>query len=233
MIKINKIGLFIFIIISVNNYLFADDLLLWNKLGSGVEIQNSQVGSNGIVSGNVEYGTVNLGKGAQLKDRSNAFIKFPSGCYNKTNGCFECWVAMSVFSSYPSFDGVIFETYNSLNSKFLSLTIQPNKICATLSGLNYFVMAKAVFDEAKWNTGDVLHIAVVYDINHTYDGDKTLSLFINGIEKAYSTSSIDELTAGELYIGKNPYANTEYFPGHVSNLKIWNYPKNTFSNFMY
>lgn len=233
MFKINKLIFSLIMILGAFNYLFAQDLLLWNKLGSDAEIRNSQVGSNGTVFGSVYYSPLSQGIGAHIKDHSNANIKFPSGCYNKTNGCIECWVNMGVFSSYPSFDGVIFETYNSPNSVFISLTILPYKICLTYSSANYTIRAKAIVEDISWRPSDVFHLCIVYDINHTYDGDKTLSLYINGVEKAYSTSSIDKLTDGDLYLCKNPYANIEYFPGSISSLRIWNYPKITFSNLMY
>jgi len=64
-------------IVFASGTVFAMPLVLSNKLGSITEIQNSEVGSNGIVTGPVSFAQVQHGLGVSL-DQGTTQVKFDS-----------------------------------------------------------------------------------------------------------------------------------------------------------
>lgn len=208
---------------------YADGLLLWNKLGSAAEVENSQYGPDGIVTGSVDYDTVQFDNGVK-GDASGKYVKFPSTVYGKEQGCIECWVKMGNASGdVPVPCEVIWESYNTPSTKFIYLAIAQNKIYAVCTD-GFTGLATADYSTASWNAGDIMHIAVVYDRSKSFDGSKSLALYINGVERASSTSDFDQFTNEEFYLCISPSSDAYNFIGYIDNLKIYDYPKIDFSD---
>ena len=93
----------VFIFCAVSILSAQSNLILWNKLGSATEVQNSEVGPNFTIMGLPDYQTGNFGNGIRMDQMGEKLtINNLSSEFNMTKGCIEMWVNPSSYSIPPN-----------------------------------------------------------------------------------------------------------------------------------
>ena len=208
-------------------------LILWNKLGSDAEVQNSEVGPDGIINGNVIFDEVQFNNGVMNETYSN--ISFDNCFFNGEKGCVEFWFK----TSFDFINGVIpggrtpswfyqngYE-YNG-NGAFKMITYIEGDLGTKIriivgTGENYTAVLS--LNNVSWSANEPHHFALTYDNNASFDGNKTLALYIDG--QQVDSSSINWDTYDK---GTAPFILGNALNTLIDNLKIWNYPKTNFSD---
>jgi hypothetical protein len=181
------------------------ELLLWNKLGSDLEISTSEVGVDGAVSGAVKYGAVQHGNGVALgSGNSRVFFNRPFGDTFPDAGCIEFWwkaghdenISTGSHSSerqplyissddrrpdgWPSFQ--ISVVCGSHPSSYLNKTVIGMGIHDKQIGQNVGVASTYDFNFRK---GDLIHLAIAWDKSWS---PARLKVYFNGDEAIPVTS---------------------------------------------
>jgi hypothetical protein len=229
-------------------------LLLWNKLGSVDEVQNSEVGPNGIIVGGVQYVACRYGNGMKPMVRTgdhnipDNFIDFEALDLGN-QGCIEFWylpdyINGSVGNLVEIFRYGIEEDVQ--NNEFLGICFNDwqNKLCINSWDLNRTArvgMTQVPGSIPDWSTTEPFHMALTWDGTETVVNDR-LKFFVNGkqVMASYFQSGDptfdDWLPDAVLRLGSRLLSgdwNRHHWEGHnavIDNIKIWNYPKTDFSD---
>jgi len=201
-------------------------IVLWNKLGSNTEVQNSEVGSNGEVVGSVDYGVVQFDNGVR-SDANAEYVKFSHTALGKSKGIIEFWAKPDHEGPYQNHwidsrnaaeggaggnvlsgrQGISFSSWGSFNAYI-----------ANADGHVVYISDT----ETTFSANDVLHILLVWDRTKGFDGDKTFAMYINGIQTASANTDFAELEHhGDLVIGLENYDLAPSANTHIDNLKIY------------
>lgn len=227
-------------------------LVLWNRLGSQWEVEHSEVGPNGVITGSINYLPGKFGDGFEAAPRTgdhnipNNFIEFP-GLQLGQKGCLEFWY----FPDWSNWQvGHIVElfTYGIPNVAGYAFTLGYNDWQELFSTAGYDYQGGSAWAQrsltpsatAGWSTTQPFHLAITWDGTQPVQSDR-LKLFLNGVPlgsffsggnatfSSWSTSSILRMAA-RLNSGdwnRHPWEGDH---GVIDNLKVWNYPKTDFSD---
>jgi hypothetical protein len=215
----------------------GEGLLLWNKLGSAQEVQNSEVGPDGNEIGTITYAPVKFGNGFKpCTDRSA--IQFPNSVLSRDNGCIEMWVK-------PEFDKTLGGRLCYLiNQRTTAYSVPPDQWMISAAYVNNTLglwmyigggmpVTIYLYWEPDWAIDDLVHLAFAWDINA--ENGFTLAIFRNG-EKVASTDApiygSGTQPGSTLWIGNIHYdytADTNWL-GNIDNVKVWKCPKTDFSD---
>jgi hypothetical protein len=229
-----------------------DGLLLWNKLGSDGEVQDSGFGPDLSFYGgmNHTYVTGKFGKALSIAPGDyysmgryrNAVLSNVGSLLSAERGTIELWFLQTadpvpyVRNPYRAFDGAFgLDSSVWLESQGDNDRGEP-RFELMLRGKNgEELFANSITDGYRGVNisalnGQWVHVAGVWDRNGIDGTTDTIRLYVNGVEKADSKAR-DWVTAftGDADIGgANDYDIVRRFA--VDNIKIWNYAKTDFSD---
>jgi len=225
-------------------------LILWNKLGSTIEVQNSEVGPDLTIVGNPSYDNCKYGQGVHTPINESDHLRCDSSFLPKNQGCIEFWWKPSfnwnvsnnnynstfilIHDSDPS--GVtpgtveMWIAYNAKLSRFVCqyTSAEPDGSATHNLFLNNII-------PTPFYAGDIIHLALVWDDQNSIEGQYSLAVYQDGIRIAESTQQIypqaiwpaDLLIAG---VGTPGSAAWEGCKGPMDNIKIYSCPKTDFSD---
>ena len=219
----------------------SSNLIFWNKLGSDFEVQNSEVGPDGTSYGAPAYGAAQFGNGIHCDNNGeySEFIFNPATPYSLERGTVEFWIKtdFAVVNGVPQtpVGKALFyiNTNQNTNYRRMYMCIHPTyKILAQFGQVSGANQVTATDNTSDWNAGDLVHIAVAWD-KDTFDGGKTIAIYINGNQTASTTVPLpvgipvnfDLLCAGNIVLGAQRPSQSI-----MDNFKIYNYAKTDFSD---
>lgn len=174
-------------------------LLLWNGLGSDLEVQNSEIGPGGVITGDLEYLPCKFGLGFKPLPRTgdhnipDNFVDYP-GLNLGNKGCIEFWyhadwtdwrvghcIDLLCFGLpegppvYPMYHIALgFNDWqNRIGISFVGPFIGPEYA---------YLYAKSTYMQnvPQWTTAEPMHMAVTWDGTNP-DMSQRANLYINGI----------------------------------------------------
>lgn len=229
-------------------------LLLWNKLGSAEEVQNSEVGPDGVIVGDIEFLPCKYGNGMKPLPRTgdrnipDNFIDFEA--LNLGNqGCIEFWYQPDYID--PSV-GHIVEMFwygiedDPLNLYFIRTGFNDwqnlfNIGAFDLDWTNGLSGGRAPASIPGWSTTEPFHIALTWDGTEPVVKDR-LKFFVDGVQviDGYNNSGDpmldDWLPEAVLRLGSRLISgdwnrhNWEGDDAVIDNIKVWSCPKTDFSD---
>lgn len=230
----------------VNNYSQTENLLLWNKLGSQTEIENSEYGVDGTIIGNdITYGPVKFNKGATRNVASSSMVNFANIQIQLDKGCIEFWSKMT---EAPLTATSHVDWFSESTWTMPQIVFQWDKnynwgdvlFIYSSGGLYKYIRFWQwnAFDIGWTAAGDIIHLAVVWDMDLSYDD--CIKLYANGVRvsgsgwikvagsravlKSSVTNNLAILTMHDLPdIDRLPNCT-------MDNIKVWNYAKTDFSD---
>jgi hypothetical protein len=227
-------------------------LVMWNKLGSQFEVENSAYGPNltyysgstGIdapanreyVPGKFENAiTIAPGHYSVTQRIHNLVLKNLQNYINPEKGTIECFFLQNSSPSaynhnpYRIFDGSF--GLNSgmgfqVNDRYEDGSLITLQFSLRFNGSTSVPIEYPNMD--KFN-GKWVHVAAAWDRNGIDDSPETVRLFINGEKVASSTQNNWGTTVGDQadIAGGNDQNIARQF--YLDNMKIWNYAKNEFN----
>lgn len=230
-------------------------LVLWNKLGSQAEIEDSEVGLDGTFNGGsfVEgrFGTAYMANYAQDK-----LVHFPKEVIPIDAGTIEFWAKLTGFPSNVSAGGwghkpyfiTIWDGYSAFQIGFEANDGAGNGgLCGNVG--HGFHFGTGVYCWNCWTYAGILgtgleeewhHYALVWNkngIQGVADGTKRGAVFLDGQLNSSrwhdyygSNSEFVPLTSGELALIDNWGSQGNVA---IDNIRIWNYAKTDFSDRFY
>lgn len=214
-------------------------VVLWDRLVSAEEVQQSEVGPDGVIrvgSALIEYVPVRFGSGIRVSGSgsSQSRVRFALGAipgFSGNAGTVAFWVRPSHDSSYGdiarwiTFDGSDGHFFPNVNWLWGQMNFQ---LCALPFWCQYgrgdLRVPPSRFSFAA---GDVFHVAFVWDRNGIDGTLDTLRAYINGtLYAARAETWSPDLRVSTLQLGAGDY------PQHaaVDNLVIYDYAKTDFSD---
>ncbi len=215
-----------------------DGLILWNKLGSQTEVENSVTGPNGIISGTILFQPCMFDNGA-YNNTADSYITFDGSFFTPNCFTFECWFK----TDFDVVNGVAQDGKNHTlfgwyydrthNMTFYFKHETDEGLCFNLhNGYKYYHYF-ATSSDITFNAGTIHHIALVYDRNGISGGNDIVRMYLDGNLEYNSTTLYPEETntGGIFYIGVARDVSIAYpFSGTIDNIKIYNYAKTDFSD---
>jgi len=213
---------------------------LWNKLGSDIEVQNSEAGPNGSWQGTSSYISIKFNNGMYINNDNN-YIDFDGSFFTPNNFTIEVWFktdynvvnGQSQDGKQHCFFVWFYNNNNRCLAKFTHDTRYLEIDMCYNSSLYYFNCNNA---SITFSAGSIHHIAFVYDKNGIDGGADKLRIYFDGTQVFNSTSSPPTCTnsGGIFHLGVDwgtvnpiPWIN---FTGGIDNIKIFNCAKTDFSD---
>ena len=227
-----------------------DELVLWNKLGSQTEIENSEVGLDGTFSGGGFVGGM-FGNAYSADHTQDLLVSFPKEVIPIDAGTIEFWAKLTGFPYYMEWwEKPCFVDIDDGHSWF-RIGFNGNDGGGNgglVGGVGYGFMTGT--GSWRWWSGwtyeEILgagqveawhHYALVWDedgIAGVSDGTKKVAVFLDGQLNSgrwYDYHGVDSelvpLTGGELGLIENSMSQGSVA---IDNLIIWNYAKTDFSD---
>jgi hypothetical protein len=222
-----------------------EGLVLWNKLGSQTEVENSEIGLDGTFSGG-GFGPGKFGNAYVVDVTGSPLVTFPGGVVPPYRGVIEFWAKLIDLPSaipwgaHPTFASIIIPNVTNFNIGLNSNDGTGNGGLTAVAG-GWFTTGTGSYGSWTYEqvlgvgqAGDWHHYALVWNkdgIPGVADGTKKLAVFLDG----------------ELNSGRWHTPNQNWWPpiggqlGLVSsenplirgicaidNIKIWNYARTNF-----
>ncbi len=221
------------LLISQIEALGSSNLILWNKLGSTDEVENSVVGPNGTIVGSVNFNnTVKFSKGITPNTGdAGSGVTFPTTVVDPERGCVEMWVKFyyaPVAYSYGVYGFInvhhwthnvmLFSWHNDRSLLQFSLQFNGTARHAELTGFS------PALDTP-------IHIACVWDRTGIDGTSEYMRIYVNGGKVAVNDTNNDwgtNNTSGSFRVAAPWDSNFSTDRYTVDNIKIWNYAKTTF-----
>ena len=193
-------------------------LILWNKMGSIEEIQNSAVGPKGNIQGTIDaYPPGVFGNAAHVRGSAGLVYFDIPYLENKHLGTdpftFEFW-AKSATVNQP--EGFIMDAYS------------PGTMMIRLVQYNASTLRASGFPEMKhrWDT-EYHHYAIVFEAN----GRSTFYIDADVKAKSDNTESIGQAFSPRIVLSGEWNLTDGYdWNGYIDNVKAWNYAKTDFND---
>lgn len=216
------------------------NVLLWNKLGSDMEVSNSEIGPDGIVSGAHSYNLSQFNNGFTPNDGyATSCVTFPGGILNPDAGTIEFWVT---FFDYPSpYDdgvyGFVSIIYGEMefNSPINFVWHNPDVLVIRIIFGDWFgerYDANLYGFAPPLNTP--MHMALTWNRDGLQVQEEKVNLFIDGAlqELTYYTpgGNWQSDNTQELYIGATWDGNYEENKYAIDNLIIYDHAKLNFDD---
>ena len=223
-------------------------LVLWNKLGSDIEVQNSEEGLNLSISGTPIYEPAQHGNGVYFNSETE-YLATDSSVLPKKRGCVEYWWK-------PDYDyDVVNSQYNcrfwGSSGGYVGINYSKLRVGGFYSyNVTTFTLQYSLQDNAgarsivinvppqPFQADDLVHLAFVWDVDGQIEGQYTLAIYQNGARIGAGTQDISadmelEWDSPNMRICNFDGDTTmgwDGVKGSMDNLKIWNYPKTDFSD---
>lgn len=215
-------------------------LVLWNKLGSTSEVENSEIGEDGILVGTAHaYETAKHGNGYVRKD-VDSYIHFPKSVLQnlRSRGTLELWVNPKVTNPVPIIYGAFMIVGYRINDLDAHVFIRWGDGTTGLGingGVNFAGSVISTPNEASQfiaSIGTPFHLAVVWDVDGIDGTTETVRMYRDGVVIGSSTTTWnDQATTDydDFKLGTGP--DEEGFDRFITdNIKVWNYAKTDFSD---
>lgn len=211
----------------------GSNLVLWNRLGSEDEAENSLVGPDGTIVGTVNFdNTVKFSTGVTPNTgRAGSGVDFPTTVVDPERGCVEMWAKFyfipTAFSygvygfvnvNHWTHNVMLFAWHNDNSILQFILQFNGNHSSVTLPGWSP-TMDRPV------------HLACVWDRSGIDGTGEYMRIYVNGSKVAANDTNNDwgsDNNSGQFRVAApwdRDYDTDRY---SVSNLKIWNYAKTSF-----
>jgi len=231
-----------------------DKLLLWNKAGSDIEVADSKIGASGIISGEVEFKSGKFGNGFYV-DASyfRESVKFSNSeiFSSLDRGSIEMWVKTDydVVDGRPQVDQSVYSDGEfRLFDNFYNLGMTFSLDNREGQGIKFQWLGggegnEYIYDRTSdWSAGDLVHLAVSWDISGIDETGETMRIFVNGDKTAGTSNILKTISVADIGehiffgntrdVNQSPNFNTP-LRGVIDNLKIYNYAKSDFSDRFY
>jgi hypothetical protein len=233
----------------------AGKLVLWNKLGSVSEVQNSEVGLNGQVFGNITFAEGKFGNGAVYRgDGDQIDFQDVDGYLSLKEGCFEVWVKPEGWSTTDgcASDGDfkwiwqtwIYDYSSGIEKAGFDFGFGPGDGLrwniydgVQYSGFNDAYFVKLNSPGLNLKDGVFSHLAFVWSENGIAGSSDTCRIYLDGILIASTRNHLSvpmikdtKWRLGNSWVNWASDIGSDDFRGVMDNLKIWNYAKTDFSD---
>jgi len=231
------------------NYSQTDNLLLWNKLGSQIEIENSEIGINGTIVGtDIINEPVMFDDGATRTIASSSMINFEDIQLGLDKGCIEFWSKMTEAPGSATSHVNWFSESSTINPQinfYWDKNYDHGDVSISYGSgghSNRIRFHHWNADDIGWTAaGDIIHFSVVWDMDLPYDdciklyadGNRVTGIgYMNGAgsQLVLKTSVADDLAILTLHGNTNADRKPNC---SMDNIKVWDYPKNDFSDRFY
>ena len=226
-----------------SSLVIPNEVILWNKLGSQIEVENSEKGLDGEITGSVTYETARFDNGAYLNHTDVQGIDFGAdssdGVHDPLKGCIEFWVKFKIASNDFSDEMAIFDAcsaqvegtiFNRRHHLHFNAVNEKKLWFRTFDG----AFIDCITDALSFAVDDMWHLAVVWDFTNTIDGTNRMKIFKDGLEIASlvgrELSNVSTIN-NSLRLGR--WLNNDNLgrkPIVIDNVKVWNYAKTDFSD---
>ncbi|MBI4979845.1 MAG: hypothetical protein HZC28_20365 [Spirochaetes bacterium] len=221
----------------------VQEMIMWNTLDNAFAVANSEIGPNGIITGNIQFESAVYGGGAVRKDTAGAVL-FPGSIIDtvKDRGTFEAWIVPKISTLAPFSYGAI----GIFNGNYgwdndIMLTWGDSDATGGLTAYFYFSgegqpASLRVKEETPFvaTIGQAYHIAMVWDRSGIDGSTDTVRVLRDGVIIASSTqqwaTGARTLPNNSVAIGGCGPDGNNYDKVIVDNVKIYNYAKSDFSN---
>lgn len=243
-----KLLLFVLILLTTCSTAWAavgsDGCILWNKLSSTAEVEASEIGNNGIILGTLHYESGKFNNGVRMNSGApdTDTIEFGNLGLQK-KGAIEAWVKPLLSSdNWPDTgllggDMILALAATSTNNNRLHFGLYDSAAedVGYAVGVVHSGTATIAYPNDTWDANELIHLAMAWDEDAGFDGDKTIALYKNGVEIWSVTTALniaDALTRSAIGLYFDNQLHTWGAPDNmvVDNLKVWDYPKIDFSD---
>ncbi len=233
-------------------FLMNNGLLLWNKLGSSQEVQNSEVGPNGVIVGDIEFLPGKYGNGFRPLPRTgdrnipDNFIDF-EGLNLGNRGCIEFWYLPDYIDWRVGHvvDILRYGVEQDWWNEYISSHFNDwqNLMCSGVIDSGHAASMSMDIRPSNtpgWSTTEPFHMAFTWDGTDPVFKDQW-KLFING-QRVVGTYYPADVTldgwlpdavlrlASRLLSGDWDRHPWEGHNAVIDNIKVWNCPKTDFSD---
>ncbi len=209
--------------------------VLWNKLGSDEEVQNSEIGPGGTVVGTVNYNNdVKFGKGLTPNTGSaGSGVDFPTTVVDPEKGCFEMWTKF-----YAAPVAYNYGVYGFVNVAHWS----HNVIAAYWHNSSSRLAFDLTFNGTTYGAGlesfdppldTPVHLAFVWDRNGIDGSGDYIRIYVDGVMIASNSADNSwgtDNSSGNFRVAAPWDSNFGTDRYSVDNIKIWNYAKISFED---
>jgi hypothetical protein len=218
-----------------------NDLILWNKLGSLFEVENSEVGPNGVPIGKIDFGAAKFDNGVIPKQGdASSGVNFPNNIFNPESGTVEFWFNPYFFPEPYSYGIYAFVLNRNEGDLPLVMNVYWWGEYTSLNFDMFFDYADALpiedqsrisYNSFSPNLNEPVHVAFVWDRNGIEGSDQTQRIYVNGELVSFGTTSNwgtnnDGITRMATGIDSD-YGESRYA---MDNIKVYNYAKTDFSD---
>jgi len=217
-------------------------LVLWNKLGSESEVENSEIGENGAIVG-TEYAfePAKYGNGYVRKAIGSNYITFPQTILQnmKSRGTIELWINPKVTNPVAFSYGVfplLGNTFGTNSHVYIAWGDGETGVgiygSVNFDGVGH-TTAPPYESQYVATIGVPFHIAICWDVDGIDETSNTVRVFRNGelINTSDETWDANDTTHNydgfTLGMGPDIGGYDKYI---VDNIKVWDYAKTDFSD---
>jgi len=207
--------------------------ILWNKLGSAAEVQNSEIGTNFSIAGAPTYNACKFNNGVFINNGANrvSFVTV-NVAYSFTEGCWDYWDKTTynvVSGKSAGANKGINAWWENVNSYQHAINFNKNVnivwVTVDRNGVKQWITAPAA---VTFNAGDIVHFGWDWKFNHA---TKKRAIYFQGVEVVTdNTAWVDEdMTAGIFIVGL--YVNYVVpHDGTIDDIVWWDTYKTDFSD---
>ncbi|GAI85195.1 unnamed protein product, partial [marine sediment metagenome] len=203
--------------------------ILWSKLEDADDVLCPQLGDGGEEVGNPSYAAAKFNNGV-LSEADANYVKFPTGnnSIDIDFGTIEFWAKLKF--APDDADNHFFFSFLSGGGIRCYFSAIEDDFYAKLYVSSVAIISLLTSGET-WEVDDLLHFGVTWSrFGVGIDGDKTLVIKINNVEKASSTITwLPDDVASEIFVGKGDIASP-HSDAVIDNLKTFKGCKIDFSD---
>ena len=225
------------------NTVAVPNIVFWNRLGCAAEVQNSDIGPDGVITGNPPYAPVKFGNGLTSYDDAANTIIFPNALSSPNKGTVEFWWKPNFSSTLSGSETRQLLFFNTPGNTYQFILVYNSGYqslqAAVWSSLSdpYLYKANYVFQPATFNAGELHHVAMSWDA--AAPSNQKLKVYLDGNRIAYSRQGYnfdlhfseinwtDRFPSVDLWLKLCP---SYIFGSEIDNIKIWDEVKTNFSD---
>lgn len=211
----------------------TEHLLLWNKLGSVQEVQNSAIGPDGTIIDSVHFNNdVKFGKGITPKTgNGNSGVDFPTTIVDPEKGCVEMWVEFYYEPQAYNYGAYGFINVAHWSSDIMSFFWYNDGRLSFNIKFNG-TKRKVELNDYNPSLNTPVHLACVWDKNGINGSGDYMRIYVNGSLVASNNIDNDwgtDNTSGIFRIAApwdSDYLNEDRYS--VDQIKLWDFAKTNF-----
>jgi VCBS repeat-containing protein len=224
-----------------------EDPILWNRLGSQEEVQNSEVGANfqtragvtfvdGVFGGALATEGGEVGGGGYLTMNPDQF--FPA---EQTQGTVEVWMEKRI-ERFTPFGSPLLGIFGNqpYGGGYDSISAFWSDGFTGFGGIQFQIVDSSgaihIANDLGWNeipVGEWVHLGFAWDLNGIDGTEDKLRLYRDGVLVGKNTDTISGInsSAQEVRVlGHHAYSRFGEPTAYLDNLKVWGFAKTDFSD---